>query len=341
MVKRIKCIALLLSLMLVLSALAGAVAESPEETALPEAYGDLNLSAEEAEWLDDTVNQDVVVDQMYNVDEFAVTEGLPDNWVNILLLGTDEKYSNQYGRTDSMVIMSVNLATRQAKLTSIMRDLWVTMADRSKSGKINTACAQGGPKLAMNTVNECFGMNIQYYALVNMSSMAEIIDMLGGLDLDVTLEEMNALNDGLFDLSPLSGMERLMEYGSDVHLNGNQATAFARIRKIDSDYQRTDRQRSVLVRLAERLQQEDASTIVGVVMKLLEHVETNMNITQLMTIAAVGLEINLDDITQLRIPAEGTYTSGTFTYEKKKVWCIKADFSENTKLLHAFIYGTN
>ena len=338
MVKNIKCLSLLLALVLVLYAFAGALAEAPEETALPEAYGDLDLSAEEAEWMDDTVNQDVVVDQMYNVNEFAVTEGLPDNWVNILLLGTDEAYSNQYGRTDSMVIMSVNLATRRAKLTSIMRDLWVTMADRSKSGKINTACTQGGPKLAMNTINECFGLNIQYYALVNLNSMAEIIDLLGGLDLDITLADMNVINDSLTARSPLSGLERLMEYGSDVHLNGNQAIALARIRQTDSDYQSADPLRNILVRLAGRLQQEDASTIVGVVMKLLNHVETNMNITQLMTIAAVGLEINLSDIPQLHIPVEGAYTSGTITYDKKRVWCVKADFNENTKQLHTFIY---
>ena len=220
-----------------------------------------------------------------------------------------------------------------------MRDIWVTMDGRSKSGKLNSACAQGGPALVMRTINECFGLNLQYYALVNLSSMAEIIDLLGGLDLNVTEAEMNALNKGLFDLSPYSGMERLMEYGSDAHLNGNQATAFARIRKIDSDYKRTERQRYVLTQIAKRLQQENAGTIVGVVMKLLECVETNMNMTQLMTIAAVGLDVDLDHIAEFRVPAEDTYQSGTYTFGKQRVWCIRPDFTTNARLLHEFIYG--
>ena len=291
-----------------------------------------------ADWLAGA-GQDVVQDQMYDISEFAVTEGLPDNWVNLLLLGSDTRRANQYGNTDGIIIMSVNLARRQVKLTSIMRDMWVTMAGRSKSGKIATACAQGGPALAMRTLNECFGLNIQYYAQINLSGMAEVIDDLGGLDMDVTLEELNALNKGLFDLSPLSGMEPLMEYGSDVHLNGNQAVAYARIRNIDSDIKRMGRDRDLMQAIAKRLQQESGGTIVGVVMKLLDCVETNMNLTQLMTIAAVGLEMELSNIPALVVPVENTYRSGTFTLDGRRVWCIRPDFPENTKQILNFIYG--
>lgn len=331
-----KWMAIVLAVMLAgFGALAETAASYPLEN--PNENG---LSEAEAEWRKYTVEQAAVVDELYTVDDFAVTEGLPDNWVNILLLGTDVRNTTKYGRTDSMIILSVNLATKQAKMTSIMRDIWVTMSGRSKSGKINGACALGGPKLTMATINDCFGMNLQYYALVNLNKLAEIIDVLGGLDMDVTKEEMNALNKGLFDLSPYSGMEKLMEYGSDVHLNGNQATAYARIRKIDSDYQRTERQRYVLTLIAKRLQQESPATLVGVVMKLMECVETNMNLTQLMTIAAVGMDIDLNAIPQFRIPADGTYQSGTYTINNSKVWCIKADLSANAKKLRKFIYGT-
>ena len=288
-----------------------------------------------ADWMAGSEEQEVVVDQAYTINDFAVTEGLPDNWVNILLLGSDVKYTNQYGRTDSMIVLSINLATKQAKLTSFMRDIWVAMDGRSKTGKLNSACVYGGPALVMRTINECFGLNLQYYALVNLSSMAEIIDLLGGLDLKVTEAEMKALNKGLFDLSPLSGMEKLEEYGDSVHLNGNQATAYARIRKIDSDYKRTERQRYVLTQIAKRLQQETAGTIVSVIMKLLSCVETNMNMTQLMTIAAAGLQMNMDNIPQFRVPADNTYQTGTY----EGMWCIKCDFNANKQRLHQFIYG--
>lgn len=344
--KNRKFVSLMLVLAMVFALLCGAAAEenaipmvTPEpDDLLENPYEDeLDAAAEEAaeaaDWMGGA--QAAPDDEMYTIDDFAVTEGLPNNWVNILLLGSDVKYTNNYGRTDSMIVMSVNLATKQAKLTSFMRDIWVTMNGRTKAAKLNSACVVGGPALTMRTINECFGLNLQYYALVNLSSMAEIIDILGGLDLDVTEKERDALNKGLFNLSSMSGMEKLEDYGSGVHLNGNQAVAFARIRKIDSDYKRTQRQRYVLTQIAKRLQKENAGTIVGVVMKLLENVETNMNMTQLMTIAAAGMQMDMDNIDQFRIPADNTFKSGTFD----GVWCIKADFNANRQLLQKFIYG--
>ena len=344
--KRKRWTGLALALMLMLLSTLGALAEGeiyipvePGEVAQPAQEAPADEAIDEEEWLDNTVEQAEVVDEMYTISDFAVTEGLPDDWVNILLLGTDEKYTDYrkgaYGHSDSMIMMSINLATKQAKLTSFMRDIWVEIHGLKEAQKLTAACLYGGPALTIRTINENFGMNIQYYALVNLSSMAEIIDLLGGLDLDVTEAEMNALNKGLFNLSPYSGMEKLDEYGSGVHLNGNQATAYARIRKIDTDYRRTERQRYVLTCIAKRLQQEDAGTIVSVVMKLLECVETNMNFTQLMTIAGVGLQMDMDSIQQMRIPAEGTYQEGT----RNGIWAIKVDFKKNRKLLHEFIYG--
>ncbi len=326
--KYYKITAAVLMVALLLAGCFGALAEAEEPYFSEEAGEDSPLS------------QDVVVDQMYDVSEFAVLEGLPDNWVNLLLLGSDTRDTSQYGNTDGIMILSMNLARREAKLTSIVRDIWVTMSGRSKSGRLSSVCAQGGPALAMRTINECFGLNIQYYALINLSGMADVIDLLGGLDVDVTLDELNALNQGLFDLSRFSGMDKLMEYGSDVHMNGNQAVAYARIRKLDSDYKRTERDRKLMGVIARRLQRENSGTIVGIVMKLLESVETNMNLTQLMTIAAVGLEVDLNKVPTLCVPVEGTYKSGTFNVDGgKKVWCVKADFNENSRELLKFIYG--
>ena len=201
--------------------------------------------------------------------------------------------------------------------------------------KLNAACVYGGPELTMRTINENFGLNLKYYALVNLSCMADIIDLLGGLYLDVTEAERKALNKGLFDLSSMSGMEQLEESGEQVLLNGNQAVAFARIRQIDSDYKRTERQRTVLTTIAKRLQEENPVTIVGIITKMLEYAETNMSMTQLMTLASVGMQMDMDNIEQFRIPADNTFKSGTFD----GVWCIKPDFSKNKQLLHEFIYG--
>ena len=324
----------LLSLMMALVMMVcgtNAWATELQEEVLPEDTSESHVE----EWMADSADQEVVIDQLLTVDDYAITEGLPDEWLNILLLGTDVRDTTDYGRTDSMIVLSVNLATKEAKLTSFMRDIWVSMHGRSSKGKLNAACVYGGPELTMRTINENFGLNLRYYALVNLSCMADIIDLLGGLYLDVTEAERKALNKGLFDLSSMSGMEQLEESGEQVLLNGNQAVAFARIRQIDSDYKRTERQRTVLTTIAKRLQEEDPVTIVGIITKMLEYAETNMSMTQLMTLASVGMQMDMDNIEQFRIPADNTFKSGTFD----GVWCIKPDFSKNKQLLHEFIYG--
>ena len=324
----------LLSLMMALVMMVcgtNAWATELQEEVLPEDTSESHVE----EWMADSADQEVVIDQLLTVDDYAITEGLPDEWLNILLLGTDVRDTTDYGRTDSMIVLSVNLATKEAKLTSFMRDIWVSMHGRSSKGKLNAACVYGGPELTMRTINENFGLNLRYYALVNLSCMADIIDLLGGLYLDVTEAERKALNKGLFDLSSMSGMEELEESGEQVLLNGNQAVAFARIRQIDSDYKRTERQRTVLTTIARRLQEEDPVTIVGIITKMLEYAETNMSMTQLMTLASVGMQMDMDNIEQFRIPADNTFKSGTFD----GVWCIKPDFSKNKQLLHEFIYG--
>lgn len=306
-----KFLALLLAMMMAVCAIA--VAEEDEET-----Y--------------DAADKGSVV-----VEDYAVTENLPDEWWNILLLGTDD-YDNlddTYTRTDSMIILSVNMGTKEAKLTSVMRDTWVSIHGRSSKAKLNAASVYGGPELTMRTINECFGMNITDYMLVNLPTLAEVIDTLGGVDLEVTEAERRAVNGGLHNFSSQSGMERL-ESSGNVHLNGNQAVAFSRIRKIDSDYRRTERQRMVLMALATKLKEEsDMETIATVIGSLLSEVDTNLELSDLMNLAMVGLQMDLNNMEQFRIPADGTYRDGMFG----SVWCIKPDFEANTKLLHEFIYG--
>ena len=259
-----------------------------------------------------------------------------DEWWNILLLGCDSYTKNSYQRTDSMIILSINLARGEVKLTSLMRDTWITVPGTNKHRKLTELCAVGGPELTIRAINENFGMDISDYALISMQGIAEIIDLIGGLDLDITEAERKALNKGLFDLSSLSGMEQLQESGEGVHLNGNQATAYARIRKIDSDYVRTERQRTVLIAMAEKIKNgASAGTLLAIVTTLLNYVDTNLTLPEIMSIASVGLKMDLSSVEQLRLPADGTFESGTYD----GIWCIKPNFSKNAALLHSFIYG--
>ena len=258
-------------------------------------------------------------------------------WWNILLLGCDSYTKNTYSRSDSMIILSLNLETGSAKLTSLMRDTWIKVpGTKSQHRKLTELCAVGGPELTIRAINENFGMDIEDYALISMAGIAEIIDIVGGLELTVTEAERKALNKGLFDLSSLSGMEKLQESGENVHLNGNQATAYARIRKIDSDYVRVERQRIVLLKLAEKIKNgANVRTLLSIVNVLSDYVETNLSFMNIMSIGMAGLNMDLTMVEELRLPADGTYESGEFN----GVWCIKPNYGKNEKILHEFIYG--
>lgn len=268
-------------------------------------------------------------------DAIVAAEG-QDSWTNILLLGCDSYTKNNRQRTDSMIIVSINAQEGVLKMTSLMRDTWVAVPGGGGHRKLTELCTLGGPEMTMQAINESFGMEIDKYALISMAGIAEIIDLLGGLDLDVTEEERKALNRGLFDLSGLSGMEQLEQSGTGVHLNGNQATAYARIRRIDSDYVRTERQRIVLLAMAEKIRSgASAATMLTIVTTLMDYVETNLSLTEIMTIALAGLKMDLSQVEQLRLPADGTFESGMYG----NTWCIKPNFEKNAQILREFIYG--
>jgi len=259
-----------------------------------------------------------------------------EDWTHVLLLGCDSYTTKEQQRTDSMIILSVNMKTTEIKMTSLMRDTWIKSSSSRGSRKLTEMCAVGGPQLTIEAINENFGTKLEKYALISMAGIAEIIDLVGGLELDITEAERKALNKGLFDLSGLSGMEQLQQSGEKVHLNGNQATAYARIRKIDNDYVRTERQRIVLLALAEKFKNgASAATLLTIVNVLMEYVETNLSLVDIMSLAGVGLSADLENVQQLRLPADGTFQSGMFG----NVWCIKPDFDENKKILREFIYG--
>lgn len=288
----------------------------------------------------DESEEEIIVDELIPVEDYAITEGLDERWTNILLLGTDARGTNLYSRTDSMIILSVNAETGEAKLTSVMRDTWVQLPGHGGE-KLNAACVYGGPALTMRTINEYFHLNIRYYALVNMRCLVDLVDALGGIRLDVTAAERSAVNRLIdTDAEGTDGSRAfvtsyLEEYGEDVLLTGKQALAYSRIRKSDSDYARTERQRKVLVTIAKQLQQQGMLSVTAMIPALLQYVETNLTFDEIIRLATVGLGMDMGNVTQFRVPADGTYEAGMFG----TTWCIKPDFEANAQLLHEFIYG--
>ena len=264
--------------------------------------------------------------------------GLSREWENILLLGTDSRSEERDARTDTMIVLSLNTQTHEIRMTSLMRDIWVDIPGHG-GAKLNAACVYGGPNLTLETINASFGLDLEYYVLVNMSCLAAIVDSLGGVTVDLNQSEASAIN-RLFADDRNSHDANVYFADSDVHsgtqlLNGKQALAYVRIRSQDSDYARTDRQRTMLVTIARMLQQKDLLTLGGIVTGMLPYVETNLDFEHIMAVAGVCMDADLDGISELRLPVDGTYEAGTFG----GTWCIRPDFEANSKAIQAFIYG--
>lgn len=250
------------------------------------------------------------------------TENPEDAWFNVLLLGGDSRSINGYERTDSMIVLSANRETNEIKMCSILRDTWVEFPDIDKSQRINAANVYGGPELSVKTVNQYYDMDIEKYVLINMHDMVEIVDLLGGVDIEITEKERKRIG---------------ADQSGYVHLDGAQTLAYTRIRKIDNDFYRVNRQQKVLLKLAETLQNMDVDELMGMVDELMKHVQTNLSDDEMKTLAEIGMLTEVDEIGRLSLPVDGSYESGYYNGTYK----ILPDFEKNAEALHEFIYGTS
>ena len=291
----------------------------------------------------------LAAEQMVQVEDLSIKEGLPEEWLNVLLLGTDERVLSESARTDAMMICSINLQTGQVKLTSIMRDLAVEFKDIGKySGtyRINAANYFGGSKLAMKTVNELFDMNIQYYVMVNFFGFGKIAQTLGGVEVDSSEAEMKKINEDIvkqYKMAYLAGVtdfdpeqKYLEEYGQNVHLNGNQTLAYARIRHLDGgDYTRTTRQQTVLKKLLGKVKKLGMMEMLQLGTDLFSMIKTNMEWEDIFKIASIVVSSGISDVDTLRLPEAKTYKEEVRNDEGMLYDC---DFATNAVRLYDFIY---
>ncbi len=288
-------------------------------------------------------------EQMAQVSDLRMNTSLPEEWLNILLLGTDERTLSESARTDSMIICSINRNTGEVKLSSIMRDLAIEFTDIGEwngTYRINAANYFGGPKLAMRTINEKFGMNIQYYVMVNFFGFQKIAQRLGGVEMDITKEEMDKINIMIVQQAKAAYNEGIDEsdqenvyletYGENTHLNGRQTLAYARIRKLTGgDAMRTERQRKVLQKLMEKLKGLDAIQLATLATEMFGQVKTNLPLDDIVKIALQVTGSGLGDIKSIHLPMNGTYKEET---RKEQSMLYDCDFNANAIQLYNFIY---
>ena len=202
-----------------------------------------------------------------------------DKIVNIALFGVDGM-NGEGGRSDSILILTIDKVSNKLKVSSIMRDAYVYIPGHGND-KITHAYAYGGPQLAVKTLNENFDLDIQEFATVNFESFPEIIDALGGIDIEITQEEIDTsinINSHIQHLNVLNGTNSpYITTPGFQHLDGTQALAYARIRYTEGgDAARTQRQQIVLNALIEKLKETPATQYTTLLNKFLPLVKTSL-----------------------------------------------------------------
>ena len=243
------------------------------------------------------------------------------NIVNVALFGIDARTPNTFdGLSDSIMILSLDTVNKKVKIVSVMRDSFVPITynnGKTKYDKINSAYATGGPELAIKTLNTIFNLDISEYATVNFYGMADIIDAVGGIDVELTKAEVgkrtpHALNECIDEICKHLGVdanEHHIYQPGKQHLNGIQAVAYSRIRYVkniwgtNNDYGRTDRQRFVMEQLFDKAITMKKSQYVKLANALMPCCETSLSYSEIMGLA-VDILLSSPTFHQYRIPQE-------------------------------------
>lgn len=246
---------------------------------------------------------------------------------NILLIGVDRRNPDDSSRSDTMLLVSVNSATRKIKLTSFMRDSYVYIPEMKTNAKLNAACTRGGAQTVMDTIEYNFNIRIDHYMMVDFTMFEDIIDGLGGVNVAVTEKEAVYMRD-------IVHLHRVVS-GESVHLNGNEALWYCRIRKLDSDFMRTGRQRKVMTALINKCKRTNPVELYKLMGDIVSRVETDMSPLSLTWLAVNGLIRYLHyDIEQGSVPADGTWKSKSINGQS----VLSLDLNKNVKYLEEFIY---
>ena len=234
--------------------------------------------------------------------------------LNVMLFGAD-KNDGTSQRSDTMIMLSVDNRHKKLKLTSFMRDLWVYIPEYGYS-KLNHSYAYGGPKLAIETIEQNFGVNIDRYAIVDFSSFRSIIDILGGIDLELSAEEIDYINWQCWKNNQVNTRHELTDEPGMVHLNGRQALWYARDRGDEeegfsgSDFDRTQRQRKLLRKLASDMKSASLTDIISIVDQIGPLITTNLKKNEITTLVANSLTYLSYDMIEYRLPSDGNYDAG-------------------------------
>ena len=262
---------------------------------------------------------------------------------NILLVGTDGKYIEKWNRSDSMMVVTIDSKNKDIRISSIARDTYVDIPGYSTE-KLTHAYAYEGIDLLREVFKVNFNLDIDKYIAVNFVSFMDIMDELGGVEVNVEEKDIKEINKyidacyGYYKNKDEKDKEYITKSGVQ-RLNGYQALAFSRIRYTDSAFARDNRHREVAESVYKEFAQKGVETYKKCADIILNNTKTNISPIEMMNLAYTVLKINDKDIDQFQFPLE-EYRNGHII-NKQKGWVLEWDKEPNLEAWHKFIFGEN
>ncbi len=275
--------------------------ESVDESTLSEAVNEDNLTDEEKSYIDSQAS--------------AIEENptLPNNSniYNLLVIGVDRRDTSWNGNSDCMILLSVNKDTKKITMMSFMRDLYANIEPYGTQ-KLNFSCAIGGPTRVVSAIEENYKVDIDNYVCVDFTAVENIVDAIGGVDIDVREEEIPLINSTVADdckSKDLSVDDNMIQSAGTVHMNGMQALAYSRLRYVgNADWERTERQRKVLTKIFNKVKALSLSELDSTAETVLPMITHDIESSKLLSLLASLPTFLSYELVSTRVPYDGTYT---------------------------------
>lgn len=250
-------------------------------------------------------------------EQIVAPTSIADDVFTILLVGVDSYQDTYTGRSDVQMLMSINQKSKKIVLCSILRDSYVSIPGHGNN-RINAAYGKGGTNLLTQTIKNNFGIPVNRVAVINFKVVVDFVDAIGGVDVDLSPEEVEIINNGASGYLNDAGVN---------HLNGDQALTYARIRKIDNDFSRTKRQRVVMEDALEKIGNMSLAQQSSLMTEFLPRVHTDLTRSEVINLGSLVLRLKSFQVNSFAIPVDGSWSDMTV----RGMAVLDIDFAANRK----------
>lgn len=262
-----------------------------------------------------------------------------DNVYNILLIGSDTRKAGGSGRSDSMILVSINKKTSKIIMTSLLRDIYLQIPGVSEGNRLNAANAFGGPALLLQTIQQNFKIKVDKYIAVDFYSFIDIIDKIGGVNIDISEDEVKVANSSISEINHLKNLpvnDGKFTSAGKQNMTGKQALGFARIRYVgNGDFGRTDRQRMVLDQVFTKVKTQNVAQLNDLLNIFLPEVTTNLSKGELFSLVLSMPTYSKYPVESWHVPVEGDFSYLSI----RNMSVLGIDFPETIAEMQKRIYG--